>query len=42
MLTIPNEVGKWRDESTGSIYLDAFKIVYIAPMKLSYGGGWEL
>ena len=42
MLTIPNKVGKWRDESTGSIYLDAFKIVYVAPMKLSYGGGWEL
>ncbi|KAF8466489.1 Sec63-domain-containing protein [Russula ochroleuca] len=33
MLTILNEIGKWRDESTGSINLDAFKIVYVAPMK---------
>ena len=36
MLTILNEIGKRRDESTGSINLDAFKIVYVAPMKLSY------
>ena len=36
MLTVLNEVGKWRDESTGSINLDAFKIVYVAPMKFSY------
>ena len=33
MLTILNEIGKWRDESTGSIDFDAFKIVYVAPMK---------
>ncbi|KAI0280130.1 Sec63-domain-containing protein [Russula aff. rugulosa BPL654] len=33
MLTILNELGKWRDESTGAINLDAFKIVYVAPMK---------
>jgi pre-mRNA-splicing helicase BRR2 len=36
MLTILNEIGKWRDESTGSINLDAFKIAYVAPMKFSY------
>ena len=36
MLTVLNEVGKWRDEYTGSINLDAFKIVYVAPMKFSY------
>lgn len=33
MLTILNELGKWRDESTGAFSLDAFKIVYVAPMK---------
>ncbi len=33
MLTILNEVGKWRDEATGEIDLNAFKIVYVAPMK---------
>ncbi|KAF8491330.1 Sec63-domain-containing protein [Russula emetica] len=33
MLTILNELGKWRDESTGAFNLDAFKIVYVAPMK---------
>ncbi|KAI9444012.1 Sec63-domain-containing protein [Lactarius indigo] len=33
MLTILNELGKWRDEATGSFNLDAFKIVYVAPMK---------
>lgn len=33
MLTILNELGKYRDESTGTFDLDAFKIVYVAPMK---------
>ncbi|KAF7294831.1 putative ATP dependent RNA helicase [Mycena indigotica] len=33
MLTILNELGKHRDEETGKFDLDAFKIVYIAPMK---------
>ncbi|KAN0134228.1 Sec63 Brl domain containing protein [Lactarius tabidus] len=33
MLTILNELGKWRDEASGSFNLDAFKIVYVAPMK---------
>ncbi|KAN0065928.1 Pre-mRNA-splicing helicase BRR2 [Thecaphora frezii] len=33
MLTILNEIGKWRDEQTGEIDLNAFKIVYAAPMK---------
>ncbi|KAH9039430.1 Sec63-domain-containing protein [Lactarius deliciosus] len=33
MLTILNELGKWRDEVTGTFNLDAFKIVYVAPMK---------
>ncbi|KAI9460719.1 Sec63-domain-containing protein [Russula earlei] len=33
MLAILNEFGKWRDESTGAFDLDAFKIVYVAPMK---------
>ncbi|KAJ7709781.1 Sec63 Brl domain-containing protein [Mycena rosella] len=33
MLTILNELGKYRDEETGSFDLAAFKIVYIAPMK---------
>ncbi|CAG8581624.1 7898_t:CDS:2 [Paraglomus occultum] len=33
MLCILNELGKHRDEDTGVIDLDAFKIVYVAPMK---------
>lgn len=33
MLTILRELGKNRDPSTGEIDLDAFKIVYIAPLK---------
>ncbi|KAL1920366.1 uncharacterized protein VTP21DRAFT_743 [Calcarisporiella thermophila] len=33
MLTILNEISKYRDEETGEIDRDAFKIVYIAPMK---------
>ncbi|TFY80397.1 hypothetical protein EWM64_g3621 [Hericium alpestre] len=33
MLTILNEMSKYRDETTGTIDLDAFKIVYVAPMK---------
>jgi len=33
MLTILNELSKWRDEATGDFALDSFKIVYIAPMK---------
>ena len=33
MLTILNELGKHRDEATGTFDLDAVKIVYIAPMK---------
>ncbi|KAL2889402.1 Pre-mRNA-splicing factor brr2 [Ceratocystis lukuohia] len=33
MLTILRELGKHRDPSTGVIDLDAFKIVYIAPLK---------
>ncbi|KAK0556085.1 Pre-mRNA-splicing helicase BRR2 [Tilletia horrida] len=33
MLTILNELGKWRDEATGTFDLTAFKIVYVAPMK---------
>ncbi|PWY99701.1 putative ATP dependent RNA helicase [Testicularia cyperi] len=33
MLTILNEIGKWRDAETGNIDLEAFKIVYVAPMK---------
>ncbi|KAG5219829.1 DEIH-box ATPase [Salix suchowensis] len=33
MLTILNELSKWRDEETGQFDLDSFKIVYIAPMK---------
>ncbi|KAI9277671.1 Sec63 Brl domain-containing protein [Umbelopsis sp. AD052] len=33
MLTILHELGKFRNEATGAIDLDAFKIVYIAPMK---------
>jgi pre-mRNA-splicing helicase BRR2 len=33
MLTILNELGKWRDESTGASNLNKYKIVCIAPMK---------
>jgi pre-mRNA-splicing helicase BRR2 len=33
MLTILREIGKHRDEATGAIDLDAFKIVYISPLK---------
>ena len=33
MLTILNELAKYRDEETGTFDLDAFKIVYVAPMK---------
>ncbi|KAF9237747.1 putative RNA helicase [Melanogaster broomeanus] len=33
MLTILNELAKYRDEETGAFALDQFKIVYIAPMK---------
>lgn len=33
MLTILNEIGKWRDQASGEIELNAFKIVYVAPMK---------
>ena len=33
MLTILNELGKWRDEETGEFDLSGFKIVYVAPMK---------
>ena len=33
MLTILNELGKYRDAEAGTFDLDAFKIVYIAPMK---------
>lgn len=33
MLTILNELAKWRNEETGEFDLDGFKIIYIAPMK---------
>ncbi|KAE8223116.1 hypothetical protein CF319_g3803 [Tilletia indica] len=33
MLTMLNEIGKWRNEASGEIDLTAFKIVYVAPMK---------
>ncbi|RCI07855.1 hypothetical protein L249_5800 [Ophiocordyceps polyrhachis-furcata BCC 54312] len=33
MLTILRELGRNRDQSTGEVDLDAFKIVYIAPLK---------
>ncbi|PWN50035.1 Sec63-domain-containing protein [Violaceomyces palustris] len=33
MLTILRELGKWRDEDSGEFDLNAFKIVYVAPMK---------
>ncbi|KAF9443271.1 Sec63-domain-containing protein [Macrolepiota fuliginosa MF-IS2] len=33
MLTILNELAKWRNEETGEFDLDGFKIVYVAPMK---------
>ena len=32
-VAILNEIGKNRDEETGIIDTEAFKIVYIAPMK---------
>jgi pre-mRNA-splicing helicase BRR2 len=40
MLTILNELGKWRDEATGTFNLDAFKIVYVAPMKALVRRWW--
>ncbi|CAK4033410.1 Pre-mRNA-splicing factor brr2 [Lecanosticta acicola] len=33
MLTMLREIGKHRDPTTGNIDLDAFKIIYIAPLK---------
>ncbi|KZT07923.1 putative RNA helicase [Laetiporus sulphureus 93-53] len=33
MLTVLHELGKYRDEETGAIDLDSFKIIYVAPMK---------
>lgn len=33
MLTILHEMSKWRNEKTGEFDLNAFKIVYVAPMK---------
>ncbi|KAE9386751.1 Sec63-domain-containing protein [Gymnopus androsaceus JB14] len=33
LLTILNEMSKWRDEATGTFAMDSFKIIYIAPMK---------
>ncbi|KAJ3102694.1 DEIH-box ATPase [Phlyctochytrium bullatum] len=33
MLTILHEIGKYRNPENGSIDLDSFKIIYIAPMK---------
>ena len=33
MLTILREIGKHRDPQTGQLDLDAFKIVYVAPLK---------
>ncbi|KAG9310011.1 putative RNA helicase [Chiua virens] len=33
MLTVLNELAKYRDEDTGEFALDQFKIVYVAPMK---------
>ncbi|KAL9072568.1 MAG: hypothetical protein Q9157_005042 [Trypethelium eluteriae] len=33
MLTMLREIGKHRDPQTGAIDLDAFKIIYIAPLK---------
>jgi len=33
MLAVLNEMAKHRDEATGGFDLDAFKIVYVAPMK---------
>ena len=33
MLTVLNELAKWRNEDSGEFDLDGFKIVYIAPMK---------
>ncbi|CAL1708453.1 unnamed protein product [Somion occarium] len=33
MLAVLNELSKYRDEETGAFDLDAFKIIYVAPMK---------
>ena len=33
MLTILNEMSKYRDEATGNFDFDSFKIIYITPMK---------
>jgi pre-mRNA-splicing helicase BRR2 len=33
MLTILNDLGKHRDEATGTFDLDALTTVYVAPMK---------
>ena len=33
MLTILHEMSKYLDENTGKVDLNAFKVVYIAPMK---------
>ncbi|KAI9792571.1 MAG: DEIH-box ATPase [Peltula sp. TS41687] len=33
MLTVLREIGKYRNPDTGELNLDAFKIVYIAPLK---------
>jgi pre-mRNA-splicing helicase BRR2 len=33
MLAMLNEIGKHRNEATGAFDLDAFKMVYVAPMK---------
>jgi pre-mRNA-splicing helicase BRR2 len=34
VLAILNELAKHRNEETGEFDLDAFKIIYIAPMKV--------
>ncbi|TFK49242.1 putative RNA helicase [Heliocybe sulcata] len=33
VLTILNEMSKWRDEATGQFDLDSWKVIYVAPMK---------
>ncbi|KAI9034250.1 Sec63 Brl domain-containing protein [Hyaloraphidium curvatum] len=33
MLTMLHQIGQYRDERTGEVDLDAFKIIYVAPMK---------
>ncbi|KAK0457935.1 uncharacterized protein EV420DRAFT_401976 [Desarmillaria tabescens] len=33
MLTILNELSEYHDEATGTFDLDAFKVIYVAPMK---------